>query len=251
MKQTLKKIHLDFNKYDKKLFQVTNEMDPNEIDALDAENKKIVEVDEKQDENYLLNSNETIFLDPIVNAISSNSNKKIKYFIKNLSYRTHRINTPGSPVSGSDMEHLYNASLALDNQKLIYKAQRKIYELLVKSGKGLNISELSEEIGYDQSIISNAIKNLEKLKKIKWINKNTISIIDSIKNISGKKYSIFVEKILIGKAIVLINGKWFASLNYFDYLGSRHLLKKGNSFDVIGEIYKKNDILCLSVKKII
>ena len=137
------------------------------------------------------------------------------------------------------MEHLYNASLALDNQKLIYKAQRKIYELLVKSGKGLNISELSEEIGYDQSIISNAIKNLEKLKKIKWINKNTISIIDSIKNISGKKYSIFVEKILIGKAIVLINGKWFASLNYFDYLGSRHLLKKGNSFDVIGEIYKK------------
>ncbi len=251
MKQTLKKIHLDFNKYDKKLFQVTNEMDPNEIDALDAENKKIVEVDEKQDENYLLNSNENDFFNPIVNAISSNSNKKIKYFIKNLSYRTSRINTPGYPVSGSDMEHLYNASLALDNQKLIYKAQRKIYELLVKSGKGLNISELSEEIGYDQSIISNAIKNLEKLKKIKWINKNTISIIDSIKNISGKKYSIFVEKILIGKAIVLINGKWFASLNYFDYLGSRHLLKKGNSFDVIGEIYKKNDILCLSVKKII
>ena len=88
MKQTLKKIHLDFNKYDKKLFQVTNEMDPNEIDALDAENKKIVEVDEKQDENYLLNSNENDFFNPIVNAISSNSNKKIKYFIKNLSYRT-------------------------------------------------------------------------------------------------------------------------------------------------------------------
>ncbi len=252
MKQVLKNIHLDFHRFDKKLFRVTNEMELDEIDALDAENKWTVAGYETQDENYLFNNDGNESFNPVVNAISSNSNKKIKYFVKNLSYNTKRINTPNSRVSGNDMEHLYNASLALDNQKLIYKAQRKIYELLVKSGiKGLNISELNEKIGYDQSTITKAIKNLEKLKKINWINKNTISLIDSIKYVSGKKYSIFVEKILIGKAIVLINGKWFASLNYFDYSGSRNLLKKGNTFDIIGEIYKKNDILHLIVKKII
>ncbi|MGN6346178.1 MAG: hypothetical protein ACTHME_00590, partial [Candidatus Nitrosocosmicus sp.] len=179
-------------------------------------------------------------------------NKKIKYFMKNLSYNIKKNNSVNSQVSTNDMEHLYNVSLALDNQKILYKAQRKIYELLVKSGiKGMSVSELNEKIEYDQDMISNALKNLEKLKKINWTNKNTISIIDSIKYVSGKKYSIVVEKVLIGKAIVLINKKWFASLNYFDYSGSRNLIKKGNTFDVVGEIYKKNGTLYLIVKKII
>jgi len=252
MKQVLKNIFLDFNKYEKKIFQIPNEMTSNEIATLDSENKVEREVDyEKQHENYLLDNTENESINPIVNAISSNSNKKIKYFMKNLSY-TKRNNSVNSQVSANDMEHLYNVSLALDNQKIIYKAQRKIYELLVKSGiKGLNVSELNEKIGYGQDIILNAIKNLEKLKKINWTNKNTIYIADSIKYVSGKKYSIFVEKVLIGKAIVLINNKWFAILNYFDYSGSRNLLKKGNTIDVIGEIYKKNGTLCLIVQKII
>ena len=97
--------------------------------------------------------------------------------------------------------------------------------------------------------IEKAIKNLEKLKRIIWINKKTIALIDTIKFIPGRKYSIFIEKVLTGKAIVIINEKWYASLDYFDYNGPKSLLKKGNIFDIIGELYKKNGILCLAVKK--
>jgi Fanconi anemia group M protein len=55
--------------------------------------------------------------------------------------------------------------------------------------------------------------------------------------------------VLYGKAIVVVDQKWYASLEYFDYAGPRALLKKGNSFDVIGDIYKKNGVLHLMVKK--
>ncbi len=82
-----------------------------------------------------------------------------------------------------------------------------------------------------------------------WINRKTISLADSVKFIQGKKYSIFVEKVLYGKAIVVVDQKWYASLDYFDYAGPRTLLKKGNSFDVIGDVYKKNGVLHLMVKK--
>ena len=76
-------------------------------------------------------------------------------------------------------------------------------------------------------------------------------MVDSIKFIPGKKYSIFIEKVLYGKAIVVVDQKWYASLNYFDYAGPRALLKNGNSFDIIGDMYKKNGILHLMVKKTI
>ena len=145
---------------------------------------------------------------------------------------------------------MFDAALAIDDRKLVQKAQRQIHEVLANSGKnGLDLSYLKEIINLDSVIIDRALKNLEKLKRIVWINKKTISLTDSIKYIPGKKYSIFIEKILFGKAIVIVNEKWYASLDYFDYSGPRALLKKGNTFDIIGEIYKKDGALHLIVKK--
>ena len=188
---------------------------------------------------------------PIMNSISSNSSKKIKYFVKKLSYKKKDIDDHNSSYSVHDLEHLYDVSLALDSRKMVEKAQRQIHDLLAKSGKnGLEISYLQEIIKFDRVIIDKAIKNLEKLKRIVWINKKTISLVDSIKFIPGKKYSIFIEKVLFGKAIVIVNEKWYASLDYFDYSGPRTLLKKGNTFDIIGDMHKKNGTLHLMVKKI-
>jgi hypothetical protein len=114
---------------------------------------------------------------------------------------------------------------------------------------GLDVSYLHELTKLDRGVVKKAIENLEKIKRVVWINKKTISLADSVKFIQGKKYSIFIEKVLYGKAIVVVDQKWYASLDYFDYAGPRALLKKGKSFDVIGDVYKKNGVLHLMVKK--
>ena len=251
MKHVLKDMGFDLNTYNKRSFDVTEKMNTFEIDPVPE--RKPVDIDDGgasvNDDN--VGSDE--YFNPIMDSISSNSSRRVQYFLKKLSYRKrHTDGGQRSPSSTSenDLELLYDVSLALDNRKMVEKAQRQIHDLLAKSGKnGLDVSYLHELTKLDRGVVKKAIENLEKIKRVVWINKKTISLADSVKFIQGKKYSIFIEKVLYGKAIVVVDQKWYASLDYFDYAGPRTLLKKGNSFDVIGDVYKKNGVLHLMVKK--
>jgi ERCC4-related helicase len=246
MKHVLKDVNFILNNYDKRSFSNPDRMDLSEIGVFNINDTNICSCSAGDNNN---NDNTENF-NPIIDSIASNSSKKIKYFVKKLSYKNNNIDGDNLSYSVHDLEHLYDVSLALDSRKMIEKTQRQIHDLLAKSGKnGLEISYLKEMIKFQPYVIDKAIKNLEKLKRIIWINKKTISLVDSIKFIPGKKYSIFIEKILFGKAIVIVNEKWFASLDYFDYSGPRKLLKKGNVFDIIGDIYKRDGTLHLIVKK--
>ncbi len=248
MKHILKDINFILNHYDKRSFSSLDRMELYDIDVFNLNDANICGLGAggNNDDNE---GNEESF-NPIIDSITSNSSRKIKYFVKKLSYKNKNIDDHNSSYSVNDLEHLYDVSLALDSRKIIEKTQRQIHDLLAKSGKkGLEISYLQEIIKFEPAVIDKAIKNLEKLKRIVWINKKTISLVDSIKFIPGRKYSIFIEKILFGKAIVIVNEKWFASLDYFDYSGPRKLLKKGNVFDIIGDIHKRNGTLHLIVKK--
>jgi len=241
MKHNLKDINLILHQQNKRSFSIPDTMKATDIDIF---NQNIIKskgnnIDKEIFENF----------NPIIDSIASNSSKKIKYFVNKLSYKRKDINDQVS-FSINDLEHLYDVSLAIDGRKMIEKAQRQIHELLARAGKeGLEISYLKEIVKFDHVTIEKAVKNLEKLKRIIWINKKTIALIDTIKFIPGRKYSIFIEKILNGKAIVIINEKWYASLDYFDYNGPKSLLKKGNIFDIIGDTYRKNGTLHLIVKK--
>ena len=241
MKHNLKDINLILHQQNKRSFSIPDTMKATDIDIFNQNiiNNKGNNIDKEIFENF----------SPIVDSIASNSSKKIKYFVNKLSYKRKNINDHVS-FSINDLEHLYDVSLAIDGRKMIEKAQRQIHDLLARAGKeGLEISYLKEIVKFDHVTIEKAIKNLEKLKRIIWINKKTIALIDTIKFIPGRKYSIFIEKILIGKAIVIINEKWYASLDYFDYNGPKSLLKKGNIFNIIGDTYRKNGTLHLIVKK--
>ena len=238
MKSVLKNIDMILNPVNKRPFSVPEKMKVPEI-KFNPYSGDDNDGDDNDD-----------YFNPVMDSISSNSARKVKHFLRKLSYQKKDAGNSQPSSVNNDLEHLYDVSLALDGRKIVEKAQRQIHDLLAKSGKnGLEISYLQDIIKYDSDVIGKAVKNLEKLKRIVWINKKTISLMDSIKFIPGKRYSIFVENMLSGKAVVIVNEKWYASLNYFDYAGPRALLKKGNTFDIIGELYKKNGILCLAVKK--
>jgi len=197
MKHNLKDINLILHQQNKRSFSIPDTMKATDIDIFNQNNIKSKgnNIDKEIFENF----------NPIIDSIASNSSKKIKYFVNKLSYKRKDINDQVS-FSINDLEHLYDVSLAIDGRKMIEKAQRQIHELLARAGKeGLEISYLKEIVKFDHVTIEKAIKNLEKIKRIIWINKKTIALIDTIKFIPGRKYSIFIEKILIGKAIVIIN----------------------------------------------
>ena len=180
MKHNLKDINLTLHQQNKRSFSIPDTMKATDIDIF---NQNIIKnkgnnIDKEIFENF----------NPIVDSIASNSSKKIKYFVNKLSYKRKDINDQNS-FSINDLEHLYDVSLAIDSRKMIEKARRQIHDLLARAGKeGLEISYLKEIVKFDHVTIEKAIENLEKLKRIIWINKKTIALIDTIKFIPGRKY---------------------------------------------------------------
>ena len=96
-----------------------------------------------------------------------------------------------------------------------------------------------------------ALKKLEKLKRIEWLDDTTVVIPDSLKQVPGKIYVIYVEKIVQGKALVIVDDKWHARLNHYDYEGPREFLKSRSELRVIGELYHDDGVLNIRVKQIV
>ena len=49
----------------------------------------------------------------------------------------------------------------------------------------------------------------------------------------------------------MIDGKWYARLNHYDYEGPRYLLKKGTEFKAISELYHDGNTFCVRIKQVV
>jgi ERCC4-related helicase len=137
-------------------------------------------------------------------------------------------------------------------RRQVDKTARMIHSLLSKSGKdGLDFDSISEDVVADNAVLLEALHRLEKLKRIEWIDDSTVVLVDNLKKISGKIYYVYIEKILQGEAVVIVDGKWHARLSHYDYDGPRNLLKKGSEFKAVGELYQDNGVLNLRIKQIV
>ena len=144
--------------------------------------------------------------------------------------------------------------MAKNENNSIEKAYRHIYDFLINERDNKNSFELSyfhEKFKFDTHIILQALQKLEKQQVIKIKNNGFIILNRLPKKSTGAEYDICVEKILPGKAYVLVNERWYALLNYYDYEGPRNLLKKGSEFKAIAELYNSGSDFCIRIKEII
>ena len=131
-------------------------------------------------------------------------------------------------------------------------AARKIHSLLVKKGhSGEDVDIIRDTLGFDNNILVEALKKLEKLKRIKWLDDVTITLSDNLRYIPGEVHDIYVENTLSGITLVTIDGKWHARLNHYDYEGPRHLLKRGTEFKAVSELYHDGKTFCVRIKQIV
>src|SRR5919107_464064 len=142
--------------------------------------------------------------------------------------------------------------LTNDFKRQVDRAARRIHVELAKAGKrGIDIKILCNDLGFEYTLLIEAIKKLEKLKRVGWLNEDILVIADSLKKYSGKEYAVTIGKIFRGIATVMVDGKWHARLNYYDYDGPRELLKRGTEFRAIGELYHDAEALCIRIKQIV
>jgi ERCC4-related helicase len=153
-----------------------------------------------------------------------------------------------------------NNSLAVEAELLtgkfrrhVDKTARRVYIELQKYGRhGTDMEMLSESLGIENIIMIEAIKKLEKLRKVEWLDEATVASTNlRYKQPLGKTLDLYVEKVVQGKALVLVDGKWHARLNHYDYEGPREFLKKGFKFKAIGEMYREEGVLNIKIKQIV
>jgi ERCC4-related helicase len=159
-----------------------------------------------------------------------------------------RLQAKRKQVSSALQEDLVIGRLKRDVQR----AMRVIYLQLIKAGKdGIDADDLREKYHLENLVLIEAIKKLEKLNKVEWLDDGRLTTVESLKQYPGKAYNIYVEKILPGKALVLIDEKWHARLNQYDYDGPRALLRTGSEFKAIGDLYRERGILTLRIRQVI
>ena len=134
----------------------------------------------------------------------------------------------------------------------VHRAMRLIYLQLAKSGKeGIDAEDLRKSFNLENLVLIEAIKKLEKLQKVKWLDDGRLAAVENLRQAPGKTFTIYIEKILPGKALVLVDDKWHARLNQYDYDGPRGLLKTGSEFKAIGDLYRDGGILTLRIRQVI
>ncbi len=192
-------------------------------------------------------------------------NRKSK--LDNKLYKRFELDLKKSIVSNTEgstrLDQLYKDSkqISLSRQadllagkfrRQIDRSARLIAIELAKAGKqGMEVETLSDVLGFEYAVLIEALKKLEKLKIVEWLDDSRVAAANSLKQVAGKVHVIYVEKIVQGKAIVTIDGSWHARLNHYDYEGPRELLKKGSEFKAIGELYKEDGLLGIRIKQII
>ncbi len=152
------------------------------------------------------------------------------------------------------MELLSLESHTLTNgfRREIDSAARRIHTLIAKSGRQpLDVDIIQQSLSLENSVLLEALKKLEKLKRIEWVDDSRVILSENLAKISGSTYDVYVEKIIHGRALVIVNGKWHARLNHYDYEGPRELLRKGSEFRVVGEVYRDDGVCSLRVKQIV
>jgi ERCC4-related helicase len=168
--------------------------------------------------------------------------------VKAIEMQTTSTLTKDVPKYISLLEKGYTSQFVRD----VNNATRKIHSLLVKKGRfGEDVNIIRDTLGFDNNILVEALKKLEKLKRIKWLDDVTITLSDSLKHLPGEVHNIYIENILSGITLVMIDGKWHARLNHYDYEGPRHLLKKGTEFKAISELYHDGKAFCVRIKQIV
>jgi ERCC4-related helicase len=229
MRQTLSSISITLNRLQRANI-VVNRMTPEEVISLELNRRTL---DERVDK----------MLSPEVNVRKKDDSIPLQETINQLIRRKEK--------KRMELISIESHSFTSEYRRKIDSWARKIHILIAKSGgEPLDVDIIQQNLSIENTVLLEALRKLEKLKRIEWVDDNKVILTENLK-ISGTTYEVYVEKIIHGRALVIVNGKWYARLNHYDYEGPRELLRKGSEFKAVGELYHEEGVFNLRVKQIV
>jgi len=137
--------------------------------------------------------------------------------------------------------------------RLVARAVHDVYMRMLQEGaEGFDEELLYSEMG-DQGLPRPVVAAaLRKLLKGRYLSNPRDRVSLAVKDIPGvRAMSIEVEKVGLGGANVVVDGKWPAWLESANYDGPRELMKKGKRFKALCELYNSAGVLNVNIRQVI
>ncbi|MEM2760095.1 MAG: helicase-related protein [Nitrososphaerales archaeon] len=182
-------------------------------------------------------------------AIVSTLNAKLKSLPRRKEFAANIIDIDSLPSRPEAPAMSMEEQEAVEiKRREVDRVARKLYKEVAKSGmKGIDVYSLE----MDEQLVEAACDKLEELRQIVWIDDHTIALRKDFVPVEGKVYSVSVERVMQGSAVVRVNDKWYARMNAEDFDGPRVLVKKGSEFRCVGMLYRQDGKLNIRVRKIV
>ena len=137
--------------------------------------------------------------------------------------------------------------------RLVGRAVHDVYMRMLQEGaEGFDEELLYSEMegqGLPRPVVAAALR---KLLKGRYLSNPKDRVSLAVKDIPGARpMSIEVEKVALGGANVVVDGKWSAWLESTNYDGPRELMKKGKRFKALCELYNSAGVLNVNIRQVI
>jgi len=152
------------------------------------------------------------------------------------------VEMPERPAS-IELEEMKKIRLRRFNREVTQAAKAVLSRIFQKGSEGLTAEELSSELeveGISPAATSEAIARLKNAREITEVaGRLKPAGFETAKRLGYPSHTFEVEKVMMGRAILIVDNKWRSVLTPQEYTGPRHLIKKGTKFQATAELYKQ------------
>jgi hypothetical protein len=148
---------------------------------------------------------------------------------------------PMHEKAASEAEFLEYEHLRGFNREVRSAAKRVLFSVLRSGKEGISYEDLTaelEEFGVGPGVVRAAIERLSGENQIR-VSGVRILPPGALTSSGARESHVFeVERVLPGKAVLIVDEKWRAALLPEDYGGPRNLIRRGSRFKARADLYR-------------
>lgn len=137
----------------------------------------------------------------------------------------------------------------------VSRAARTAYLRLLEFGfEGATLEQLCMDAELEwasPNVVKAALEKLMGEELIAEVKPGRYAVASAAKPKMGKVYEVEVEKIYPGSAVVMVNDRWRARLEPYDYEGPINLIKRNSRFKAVAELYRMNGVLHIRIRDVV
>jgi Fanconi anemia group M protein len=155
-----------------------------------------------------------------------------------------KFTPPAAEEPANELQDVEKSKLKVFDRDMRQISKKLLDRVLECGSDGLSLEEFNRELEGEevpQAVVKEAAKKLLLSDHVRQVNGRLVPAGVGLAGRQGlASHSFEVERVLVGRAILLVDEKWRSVLEPESYNGPRHLIKRGVKFKAAADFYDQN-----------